>query len=352
MQELIDLALDTAQRGGAGYADIRLVEQATESLTVKNGTLAEASSNRSAGFGVRVLIDGAWGFAASSRLERDEVERTTREAVAIARASGLATREPILLDDSPPAVADYRTPFREDPFAVPLDEKLRLLFDADQRMAKVAGVTLRTSSIEAGRERKTFASTEGARIEQELVDVFGFRGPIRIIAAPGEIPPEFYSATTIIGATNVPDVLDIGRVNPGTLIVDDSWPHCFNARSVIARFAQRGDVLFTEGGVLQAPKAISTLRYLPRALERSLPAPYRAAVTWHQPHEITGCILSSLLTARFAQISPTLGYVDAATCQQHFVVLDELGFQGARLHCDYYVLPEPIIAAFRQRFGT
>ena len=190
------------------------------------------------------------------------------------------------------------------------------------------------------------------RIEQELVDVFGFRGPIRIIAAPGEIPPEFYSATTIIGATNVPDVLDIGRVNPGTLIVDDSWPHCFNARSVIARFAQRGDVLFTEGGVLQAPKAISTLRYLPRALERSLPAPYRAAVTWHQPHEITGCILSSLLTARFAQISPTLGYVDAATCQQHFVVLDELGFQGARLHCDYYVLPEPIIAAFRQRFGT
>jgi TldD protein len=171
MQELIDLALDTAQRAGAGYTDIRLVEQATESLTVKNGTLAQASSNRSAGFGVRVLIDGAWGFAASSRVDRDEVERTTREAVAIARASGLATREPIVLDDSPPAVADYRTPFREDPFAVPLDEKLRLLFDADDTMAKVAGVTLRTSSMEAGRERKTFASSEGARIEQELLNV-------------------------------------------------------------------------------------------------------------------------------------------------------------------------------------
>jgi TldD protein len=171
MQELIDLALDAAQRAGAGYADIRLVEQASESLTVKNGTLAQASSNRSAGFGVRVLIDGAWGFAASSRVERDEVESTAREAVAIARASGLATREPIVLDDSPPAVAEYRTPFREDPFAVPLDQKLRFLFDADESMAKVAGVTLRTSSMEASSERKTFASSEGARIEQELMNV-------------------------------------------------------------------------------------------------------------------------------------------------------------------------------------
>ncbi|MEP6807446.1 MAG: DNA gyrase modulator, partial [Chloroflexota bacterium] len=85
MQDLIDLALDAAQRAGAGYADIRIVERNTESLMVKNGDLAEASSDRSAGFGVRVLVDGAWGFAGSSRLERAEVERVTRGAVAIAR---------------------------------------------------------------------------------------------------------------------------------------------------------------------------------------------------------------------------------------------------------------------------
>ena len=173
MQELIDLALDAAQHAGAGYADIRVVERNTESLTVKNGNLAEASSDRSAGFGVRVLIDGAWGFAGSSRLERPEVERVTREAVAIARASGLATREPIVLDDTPPAVASFQTPFVEDPFAVPLDEKLRILFDADAAMARVPGVTLRTGSMEAGRERKTFASSEGARIQQDLVEVGG-----------------------------------------------------------------------------------------------------------------------------------------------------------------------------------
>jgi TldD protein len=169
MQELIDLALDAARTAGAGYADIRVVEQATESLTVKNGNLAEASSNRSAGFGIRVLVDGAWGFAGSSRLEHEEVARTAREAVAIARASGLAAREPIVLDDSPPAVGEYRTPFREDPFQIPLDEKLGILFEADAVMGKVPGVTLRTSGMEFSRERKTFASTEGARIEQELL---------------------------------------------------------------------------------------------------------------------------------------------------------------------------------------
>ena len=169
MEELIDLALDLARSAGAQYGDVRVVEQATESLTVKNGNLAQASSNRSAGFGVRVLVDGAWGFAGSSRIEAAEVERIAREAVAIARASGLATREPIVLDDSPPAVAEYRTPVQEDPFTVPLDEKLRLLFETDAAMGKVAGVTLRTSSMEFGREQKTFASTEGARIEQEIV---------------------------------------------------------------------------------------------------------------------------------------------------------------------------------------
>jgi len=171
MQELIDLALDAAQRRGAGYADIRIVERSTESLTVKNGDLAQAGSDRSAGFGVRVLVDGSWGFAGSSQLEADEVERVTRDAIAIATASGLAMREPIVLDDSPPVTASYATPFAEDPFAVPLDEKLAILFDADATMGRTRGVTVRSGSMEAAHERKTFASSEGARIEQELMEV-------------------------------------------------------------------------------------------------------------------------------------------------------------------------------------
>jgi TldD protein len=169
VNELIDIALDASQRAGAGYADVRIGEREEDSLTVKNGALEAASSNRSAGFGVRVLVDGAWGFAGSAVLEKDEVERVAREAVAIARASGLARREPVELDDTPPAVASYRTPVTEDPFAVSIDEKLAILFDADAAMAHVPGITVREGTIETARERKTFASTEGAHIEQELL---------------------------------------------------------------------------------------------------------------------------------------------------------------------------------------
>lgn len=168
MNDLIELALDAADHGGAGYADIRISERETESLTVKNGALQAADSTRSAGFGVRVLVDGAWGFAASSLLEPDEVTRVTREALDVARASGLARREPVVLDDTPPITDSYRTLLEEDPFEVSLDEKLAILMDADAAMAGVAGVAVREGTIEAAREHKTFASSAGARIEQQL----------------------------------------------------------------------------------------------------------------------------------------------------------------------------------------
>jgi TldD protein len=170
MNELIDRALDAAQRAGAGYADIRITERETESLTVKNGALEAANSNLSIGFGVRVLVDGAWGFAGSAVMTLPEVERVTNEAIDIARASGLASGPPVELDDTPPQVDRYQTPLQEDPFAVSIDDKLRILFEADAAMASVAGVTVREGTVEAGRERKTFASSEGARIEQELTE--------------------------------------------------------------------------------------------------------------------------------------------------------------------------------------
>jgi TldD protein len=170
VKQLIERALDAAQRAGAGYADIRIVERDAESLTVKNGALEAASSDRSEGFGVRVLVDGAWGFAASALLNPDEVERVTRQAVAIAQASGLARGEPVVLDETSPQVGRYVTPHVEDPFSVSLSDKLALLFEADAAMARVPGVAVRQGSIESGRERKTFASSQGARIEQEIIE--------------------------------------------------------------------------------------------------------------------------------------------------------------------------------------
>jgi TldD protein len=170
VNDLIDRALDTADRLGAGYADVRLVERRGEQLTVKNGALEAATSSVSAGFGIRVLVDGAWGFSSSALLEGDEAERVAREALDIARASGLARGSPVELDDTAPVTDSYRTPVEEDPFAVGLDEKLRLLLEADANMARVPGIAIREANAVAARELKTFASTTGARIEQEIIE--------------------------------------------------------------------------------------------------------------------------------------------------------------------------------------
>ncbi len=173
VNDLLNRALDAARRAGASYADVRVVEHQTDGLTVKNGVLEAAHAHQTAGLGVRVLIGGGWGFSASALLEPDEAERVAREAAAIARASASARREPVVLDDTPAARGSYRTSVVEDPFHVPLDEKLRILLEADANMARVPGVTVREGSMEWSRQRKTFVSTEGAHLEQELVEAGG-----------------------------------------------------------------------------------------------------------------------------------------------------------------------------------
>jgi TldD protein len=173
VNDLIDRALDTADRLGADYADIRVVERRSEQLTVKNGALEAATSSVSAGFGIRVLVDGAWGFSSSALLEPGEADRVAGEAIDIARASGMARKSPVELDDAPPVTDTYRTPYGDDPFTVSLDDKLRILMEADANMARVPGVAIREGNVVAGRELKTFASTTGARIEQEIVESGG-----------------------------------------------------------------------------------------------------------------------------------------------------------------------------------
>lgn len=173
MNDLIDRALDTADRLGAQYADIRIVERRNEGLTVKNGALEAATSNVSAGFGIRVLVNGAWGFSSSAHLEPGEADRIAAEAVEIARASATAQKEPVELDNTAPVTATYRTPYTDDPFAVSLDDKLKILMEADAAMGRVPGIAIREGSVVAGREIKTFASSTGARIEQEIVEAGG-----------------------------------------------------------------------------------------------------------------------------------------------------------------------------------
>jgi TldD protein len=190
MQELTDRALNLAQVQGATYADIRIVRRQRQDITVKNGVVQELELDSTQGFGVRAIADGAWGFASSHLLTPAEVDRVTALAVAIAKASALAKIEDV--DIGPPEVHEdtYRTPVEIDPFSVPLNDKVSLLLEADKEARSVKGVAVAESGLAFIRENKTFASTEGSYIEQEIVE--SGLGMVATAVAEGEMQQRSY----------------------------------------------------------------------------------------------------------------------------------------------------------------
>jgi TldD protein len=173
LKELTDRALNLAQVQGASYADIRTVRRRTQSITVKNGVVEGLSDNESQGFGVRVVVDGAWGFASSALLTPAELDRVTALAVQIARASALFKTQDVELGPPVSQVGTYRTPVEVDPFEVSLEQKLELLFQANEGLRVTPGVTVATSTLALWQEDKTFANTEGAFLEQTIIESGG-----------------------------------------------------------------------------------------------------------------------------------------------------------------------------------
>jgi TldD protein len=150
---------------------VRVVRRLEESIAIKSGRVEGVASGESEGFGVRVLVDGAWGFAASHILTTAEADRVAGEAVRIARASATALRDQTRLDDRPPARGTYETPLEEDPFEVPLETKIADLLKADEAAGRVKGIAFTESSYAAQREWKTFAATDGSLTEQVITHV-------------------------------------------------------------------------------------------------------------------------------------------------------------------------------------
>ena len=173
MFDLCERALGTASRHGADYADVRRVETETETVATRNGEPDAIAEEHSVGLGVRVLVDGAWGFASSAMPTAEEADRIAAEAVRIARASARVPGPPVSLGPTEANVGTYRTPVAIDAFGVPLEEKLDLLLAADRLARAVHGVAVVRGSLVAIRETRAFGSSEGARIEQTILETGG-----------------------------------------------------------------------------------------------------------------------------------------------------------------------------------
>jgi len=190
MDEFLSRALDLAAVKGASYCDVRLVETNQERFVVRTGVVDTISNDESLGIGVRVLVDGSWGFASTNIISPAEVDRVTGLAVEIARASAQTSNGPVSLGPAVTSRGVYTTPVRIDPFSVSPEEKMGLLLEADQRMSSVKGISAGTGNLIFSRERKTFANSEGAHVEQTIYEAGG--GIMATARGSGEVQRRSY----------------------------------------------------------------------------------------------------------------------------------------------------------------
>ncbi len=173
MFEYARAAVEGALAAGATYADARVVISKEESMEVLNQAVESVGSSESAGIGVRALIGSSWGFFATPSITNAAARVAGERASEIARASAMVPGEPIALADVPVVQASWETPHDEDPFAVPLGDKVDMLIRVSKTMQDVAGIALARTGLAFYDTNKWFVSSQGSEIHQHIVESGG-----------------------------------------------------------------------------------------------------------------------------------------------------------------------------------
>lgn len=171
MRDLLRRALDTAKSRGASYADVRIARFLRQQIATREKRVTNLTNSESFGVGVRVLVDGTWGFAASRQVSADEVDRVAAQAVGVARANRAAQQKPVVLAPVKAYKDAWQTPITKDPFKIPLEPKVDLLLAINAEALKVKGAAFCNSFMAFAKEEKLFGSTDGSEIEQVIVRV-------------------------------------------------------------------------------------------------------------------------------------------------------------------------------------
>jgi TldD protein len=195
VRELLASAVDGLRRRGAEYAEARHLVDEREQLSMRDQRVERLHGATSEGFGVRVIVDGAWGFAARPGRDAAALESAAGEAVAVARAAAsLMPGARVHLAETEPCSGEYVTPVDEDPFAVPLEDKLALCTEVTRELrARAAGAARSaTAHVVARRQKKTLATSDGTQVAQQLVYTgAGFK---LVVERDGEVQHRSYPA--------------------------------------------------------------------------------------------------------------------------------------------------------------
>jgi len=165
---LADVALNAATKAGASYCDVRIGRYLNQYIITRDLNVENVVNTESAGVGVRVLANGAYGFAATSDMSPDAVAGAARQAVAIAKANAKLQSEPVRLAPvKGVGEVKWATPIKKDWRAVPIKEKAELLIAAN-KAGLDAGANFMNAMMFQVNQQKYFASTDGSYIDQDV----------------------------------------------------------------------------------------------------------------------------------------------------------------------------------------
>lgn len=167
-KRLADDALSAAKDAGATYCDVRIGRYLSQAVMTREDKVQNVMNRESTGVGIRVIVNGAWGFAATSDLSQKGVVAAARQAAAIARANSKYQATPVQLAKVPAyGEVSWKTPIRKNAMEVPVKDKVELLLGVNAA-AMEAGASFINSTLFAVNEQKYFASTDGSWIDQDV----------------------------------------------------------------------------------------------------------------------------------------------------------------------------------------
>lgn len=178
------------KRSGADYADVRWVKTRSQRVEARDGRIEGIVSSETAGIGVRALVRGAWGFAATCSEDASALRGVCDRAVEVARATAIVSPERVRLAPVEAQTGSYTSPCDQDPFEVSLDDRIELIAGAVDALRGPDYVAGADGHIEATREDKRFLSTEGADITQSFT--YTSAGLNVTVAKDGEVQRRSY----------------------------------------------------------------------------------------------------------------------------------------------------------------
>ncbi len=168
MREITRIVVDMLKDEDIDYGDVRVISEEHETIIYKNGKIENLINSFEMGIGIRVMYKGFWGFASTNDISVNSIYKTIKKAVSLAKASYDPNKRGLILSEEDVNKDEFITKIKIDPFAVPLDEKIKIMESVDRILRSDERIKLVHQMMNFIKTDKYFASTEGAFIHQVI----------------------------------------------------------------------------------------------------------------------------------------------------------------------------------------